>query len=83
VVAASAVYLFEVGNDLRPTRQIEVYENGRKLRYGPGRLTDEFGMLSDQPLDPDDFVVRDRRSRVRAGVAGRQRAEQATVNPAG
>ena len=50
------MYLFECGEDGCPIRQIEVYEHGPTLRYGPQSLTDEFGMLSDQPLDAEDFA---------------------------
>jgi hypothetical protein len=51
-----AVYFFEVDEDLNPTRQIEVYEGGQRLRYGRDRVVDGYGMLSDQPLDLADFA---------------------------
>ena len=47
----SATYYFEVGPDGWPTRQIEVYDNGLILRYGPDHREDEFGQLGQAPLD--------------------------------
>ena len=38
-----AIYYFEVSNEGWPTRQVEDYEAGPTLRYGPGREEDEFG----------------------------------------
>ncbi|MBT2248824.1 hypothetical protein JHV56_08965 [Arthrobacter sp. BHU FT2] len=46
-----ATYYFEVGEDGWPTRQIEVYDSGPTLRYGPGHEEDEFGLLGQAPLD--------------------------------
>ena len=36
-------------------RQIEVYENGRTLKYSEQSIEDKFGFLTDQPLDLSDF----------------------------
>lgn len=47
----SAVYYFEVSDDGWPTRQVEVYEAGPRLRYGPGREEDEYGGLGQARLD--------------------------------
>lgn len=38
------------------TRQVEVYESGPTLRYHAHYLNDEFGGLSDKPLDLDEFA---------------------------
>jgi hypothetical protein len=38
------------------SRQIEVYDRGPTLRSDERRSTDEFGMLSDQPLDLGEFA---------------------------
>lgn len=46
-----ATYFFEVGPDGRPTRQIEVYDHGPTLRYGPGGEEDEYGHLGTAQLD--------------------------------
>lgn len=45
-----ATYYFEVGDDGWPIRQIEVYDFGPTLRYGPGHEEDEFGLLAQAPL---------------------------------
>lgn len=37
-------------------RQIEVYDCGPTLRYDRQRLNDEFGGLSDQPLEFGEFA---------------------------
>ncbi|MBD2363118.1 hypothetical protein H6G36_18310 [Anabaena minutissima FACHB-250] len=44
-----------VGNDLCPTRQIEVYENGNVLFYDDNHFADNYGMLSDKPLEKKDL----------------------------
>lgn len=49
-----ATYYFEVDDDGRPTRQIEIYDSGPTLRYGPGHEEDEFGLLAQGPLAPLD-----------------------------
>lgn len=49
-----ATYYFETGDDGVPTRQIEVYDAGPTLRYGPGREDDRFGQLARVPLDRDE-----------------------------
>jgi hypothetical protein len=51
-----SVWWFETDGDGSVTRQIEVYEQGPTVRYGPGRERDEIGMLADQPLDLEEFA---------------------------
>lgn len=36
-------------------RQIEVYENGKRLKYSSQFTEDEFGFLGDQPIDLLEF----------------------------
>ncbi|HEX8473523.1 MAG TPA: hypothetical protein VF666_05790 [Pyrinomonadaceae bacterium] len=43
---------YEMGDDGYTARQIEVYENGVTLKYDSSHLEDEYGFLSDQPLEP-------------------------------
>jgi hypothetical protein len=43
-------WYFEVGPDGYPSRQVEVFDNGRRLRYGPGHLNDKFGGLGDKTV---------------------------------
>ena len=38
------------------SRQIEVYDHGPTLRYDLHHLNDEFGGLTDQPLDLREFA---------------------------
>lgn len=40
-----SVWYFEVDNDGRPVRQIEVYDTGPVLRYRPGHEEDQYGAL--------------------------------------
>jgi hypothetical protein len=51
----TSIYYFEVGSDGYPIRQIEIYENGNSLFYGPDKLFDDYGGLGDQALDLDEF----------------------------
>ena len=54
-VWGTCVYFFETNQDGEVLRQIEVYENGRTLKYDEEFIEDEFGFLADQPLDLIDF----------------------------
>ena len=44
-----------VGDDGYPTRQIECYENGNRLKYHSQKMFDDYGGLGDQALDLRDF----------------------------
>lgn len=48
-------YYFETNHDGEILRQIEVYENGKKLKYSEEFFEDEFGFLADQPINLLDF----------------------------
>jgi len=45
---------FEVGTDGWVTRQIEQYDSGMRLRYGPAHEADEFGGLAQAALALSD-----------------------------
>jgi hypothetical protein len=52
----ASTWLFEVDDDMRPVRQIEIYDNGSLLRHGPGHLEDGYGQLGYDALgDPDEW----------------------------
>ena len=52
-----ATYFFEVGTDGWPTRQVEDYDHGPTLRYGPGREEDDYGQLGSARLaDGEDWT---------------------------
>lgn len=47
-------WYFEIGPDGYPVRQVEEYDAGFRLRYGPDHSEDEFGTLSyGHELDMD------------------------------
>jgi hypothetical protein len=46
----------EHGPDGYPTRQVEVYDNGKTLRYGPDHDEDQFGFLSYAHEDDLDWT---------------------------
>lgn len=48
-------WYFELDLENYPNRQIEIYENGQKLKYHIGHLDDEFGGLADQPIDLEEM----------------------------
>ncbi|WP_188467184.1 hypothetical protein [Bizionia arctica] len=50
-----SIWLFETENSGQPTKQIEIYENGKVLKYDQTKLEDEYGGLGDQELDLDEF----------------------------
>ena len=46
-----SVWYFEVDEDGWPVRQVEVYDSGPVLRYGPGHEEDQYGGLGQASLD--------------------------------
>lgn len=47
-------WFFEVDADGRVTRQAELYEIGRLLRYSAAHPEDEFGALAETSINPSD-----------------------------
>jgi hypothetical protein len=47
----ASTWYFEVGVDGWPIRQVEVYDSGPMLRYGPGHEDDSRGGLGRSQLD--------------------------------
>jgi hypothetical protein len=45
-----SVWYFEVGHDGWPVRQVEVYDAGRVLHYGPSHAEDRYGGLGEVSL---------------------------------
>lgn len=45
-----SVWLFEVGCDGWPVRQVEIYDVGRVLRYGPNHPEDHYGGLGEASI---------------------------------
>ncbi len=48
-------WYFEVGEDGYALRQVERYDSGPTLRYGPQHGRDEYGFLTDQPFDAPEW----------------------------
>ncbi len=51
-----ATYFEEVADDNYVERAIQVYESGQLLLYDRQHPHDEYGMLPDQPFDPEYFA---------------------------
>ena len=51
----TSTYLIEIDDEFYALRQIQIFEDGHVLKYSVDFTEDEFGMLSDQPLDIDEF----------------------------
>ena len=51
----TSIWYFEVGTDCFPIKQIELYENGNRLKYHAEKTFDDYGGLSDQVLDMDEL----------------------------
>jgi hypothetical protein len=49
-----SVWYFEVGDDGWPVRQVEAYDAGPVLRYGPDHQEDRYGGLGQTSLDDLD-----------------------------
>ena len=50
-----SIFYFETADDLYPSKQIQIFENGNILKYNESNPDDKFGGLSDQPLDIKEF----------------------------
>ena len=51
----SSTYYFETDENLNVIKQIQKFENGKVLKYDKHNIEDEFGFLSDQSLENDEF----------------------------
>lgn len=51
----TSTYFFETNLDGDVLRQLEVYENGKRLIYSPGHIQDSYGGLSEVALDLEEF----------------------------
>ncbi len=51
----TSTYYFETGQNGKVFRQLEVYANGKRLKYTSEHLQDKFGGLSVVPLDLAEF----------------------------
>lgn len=50
-----AMYYFETDEEGCPVRQIEVYDNGMRLRYDNQHWSDQYEVLGDQALEVSEF----------------------------
>jgi len=50
-----SILYFETDKSGLPNKQIEVYQNGKILKYDRTKLEDEFGGLGDQVLDIEEY----------------------------
>jgi hypothetical protein len=51
----TSVWYFELDEEGFPVRQIELYENGNRLKYDSGKSFDDYGGMGDQALDLIEF----------------------------
>lgn len=51
----TSIWYFETDKSGLPTKQIEVYQNGKVLKYNHAKLEDEFGRLGELELDLIEF----------------------------
>jgi len=51
----ACIYYFESNQKGEILRQIEIYENGKILKYSEEFIEDEFGFLADQTIDLLEF----------------------------
>lgn len=54
----ASTWFFEIEDDGYPVRQIEAYDRGPTLRYGPGHDEDEYGFLSYAQFEEDEDWAR-------------------------
>jgi hypothetical protein len=53
----SSTYYFETDFNLNVKKQLQLFQNGKKLKYDEQNIEDELGFLSDQTLDIQEFTV--------------------------
>lgn len=52
-------WFVEVDEEMFPVKQIEIYDNGKILKYDTQHLSDEFGFLADQAVEePGDDEIK-------------------------
>ncbi|SFN72030.1 hypothetical protein SAMN05421741_109140 [Paenimyroides ummariense] len=51
----NSIFYFETDTNLNVLKQIQVFENGKILKYDEQNYEDEYGFLADQPLEIEDF----------------------------
>lgn len=51
----TSIWFLELDDENFPSRQIEVYQNGKRLKYDKDNFQDKFGMLGDQSMDIDEI----------------------------
>lgn len=51
----TSIWYFEIEEDKNITRQIELYENGNRLKYHLDKRFDDYGGLGTEPLDVIEF----------------------------
>lgn len=51
-----SIWFFETENNGEVLRQIEIYDNGKALKYDNQNNEDEFGGLANQNLDLTEFI---------------------------
>lgn len=52
----TSIWYFEVEEDSYPSKQMELYENGNRLKYHQGKIFDDYGSLSDQAIDLEELA---------------------------
>lgn len=51
----NSTYYFETDLNLNVTKQLQLFQNGRTLKYDLQNFENEYGFLTDQPLDREEF----------------------------
>lgn len=51
----NSIFYFETDDNFEVLKQIQVFENGKILKYDEQNYEDEYGFLADQPLEIEDF----------------------------
>lgn len=52
----SSTYFFETDENLNVSKQTQLFQNGKLLKYDIQNFEDEYGFLTDQPLEIEEFI---------------------------
>lgn len=51
----SSTYYFETDENLNVLKQVQIFENKKILKYDEQNFEDQYGFLTDQPLEIENF----------------------------
>jgi hypothetical protein len=51
-----SIFYFETDHQFNVLRQIQVFDNGKTLKYDLEYIEDKFGGLAEIPIEPEEYI---------------------------